>query len=729
MAFQVSPGVNISEVDLSTVVPAVSTTSGAIAGVFRWGPVNERVLVSSEVELARIFGKPKTNFNVETFFTAADFLAYSNQLYVVRVSLGSPSAYQTGGGTPATVEYTNVSGAFTLADQTYAVTVVNGVFAIGGQEQLPVTFRSGVNYRFDVSDASNDGFDLSFGETDGGAEIAGVTRFGVPGTAGAYVNVEVTETTPAEFFYFDTVTSGMGSTGKTVLAGSGQEFTIEKTPTEYNVTITAGGQNYMVGDVVVVSGADLGGASPENDLTITVDTVLDPDGDFVGSISAVTPSGTVNPESVADLITHFVSKYPGAAGNSIRVDVINSVNYNSMESAKYFDEAPGSNIVHVAIVDVNGEFTGVAGSTLEIYEGLSLIEGAQEVDGTNIYIKDVINLQSNYIQIPDATLATSTPAGQNLLQNGSDGPGEGDDGVFSELTSDNRGYGLFRSPNDVDVSLILQGKASGGTASTGLAKHIVQNICEVRKDCVAFVSPPSSTVVNVNRDDMMNLITSFVNSLAVDSSYGVMDSGYKYRYDKYNDRYVYVPMNGDVAGLCVRTDSQRDPWFSPAGYNRGFIKNVIKLAFNPNQGERDALYKLGVNPIMSQPGQGILLFGDRTMTRKYSAFDRINVRRLFIVLEKAVANASKFTLFEFNDEFTRAQFVNLIEPFLRDVQGRRGIYDFKVVCDATNNTSEVIDRNEFVGDIYVKPARSINYVQLNFVAVRSGVEFEEIVGR
>jgi phage tail sheath protein FI len=208
-----------------------------------------------------------------------------------------------------------------------------------------------------------------------------------------------------------------------------------------------------------------------------------------------------------------------------------------------------------------------------------------------------------------------------------------------------------------------------------------------------------------------------------------MDSGWKYMYDKYNDVYRYVPLNGDIAGLCVRTDTERDPWFSPAGFNRGQIRNIVKLAFNPSKTQRDELYRNSINPVASFPGEGTVLFGDKTLQSKPSSFDRINVRRLFIVLEKAIARAARASLFEFNDEFTRSSFVNLVEPFLREVQGRRGIFDFRVVCDATNNTPEVIDRNEFVGDIYVKPTRSINFIQLNFVAVRTGVAFDEIVGR
>ena len=264
---------------------------------------------------------------------------------------------------------------------------------------------------------------------------------------------------------------------------------------------------------------------------------------------------------------------------------------------------------------------------------------------------------------------------------------------------------------------------AGGASST-LAANVI-SLASGRKDSIAFISP---ALANVQAADPVSAITNFRNVLT-STSFAVMDSNWKYQYDKYNDTYRWIPCNGDVAGLCAQTDRDRDPWFSPAGFNRGQLKNVIKLAFNPNQTQRDTLYKAGVNPVVSFPGDGTVLFGDKTMLNKPSAFDRINVRRLFIVLEKAIAKAARASLFEFNDEFTRAQFVNLVEPFLRLVQGRRGIYDFRVVCDDTNNSPEVIDRNEFVGDIYIKPAKSINFIQLNFVAVRTGVAFDEIVGR
>jgi phage tail sheath protein FI len=283
----------------------------------------------------------------------------------------------------------------------------------------------------------------------------------------------------------------------------------------------------------------------------------------------------------------------------------------------------------------------------------------------------------------------------------------------------------------------MQGVARTDVSDGYLAGELAK-ICESRMDAIAFASPPKNKVLTLNntlnisaREDVISWADSVLTNAgdARVQSYLVLDSGYKYRYDRYNDRYIYTPLNGDIAGLCARTDELRDPWFSPAGYNRGGIKNIIKLAYNPVKTDRDELYKASVNPVITQPGQGTVLFGDKTAVRTASAFDRINVRRLFIVLEKAITRASRSTLFEFNDEFTRAQFRNLIEPFLRDIQGRRGIYDYKVVCDETNNTPEIIDRNEFVGDIYIKPARAINFIRLNFVAVRTGVEFEEIIGQ
>ena len=296
----------------------------------------------------------------------------------------------------------------------------------------------------------------------------------------------------------------------------------------------------------------------------------------------------------------------------------------------------------------------------------------------------------------------------------------GADGTISTANVVNA-YTTFSNSESVDIALIVSGPADQ-TIATSLI-----SLVESRKDALVFLSPEKADVVD-NAGSEVTDIVAYRNSLS-STSYAVMDSGWKYQYDKYSDVYRWVPLNGDIAGLCARTDLERDPWFSPGGLNRGIIKNVIKLSWNPNKTDRDGLYVKGVNPVVAFQGEGTVLFGDKTMLAKPSAFDRINVRRLFIVLEKAIARASRFSLFEFNDQFTRAQFVNLVEPFLRDVQGRRGITDFRVVCDESNNTPEVIDRNEFIGDIYIKPARSINFIQLNFVAVRTGVSFDEIVGQ
>jgi phage tail sheath protein FI len=285
------------------------------------------------------------------------------------------------------------------------------------------------------------------------------------------------------------------------------------------------------------------------------------------------------------------------------------------------------------------------------------------------------------------------------------------------------GFELFSNSELYDISLVLLGKADATTA-----QYVINNICETRLDCVAFISPINTSTGDIiigSTDTQVNQINAYRNALS-STSYAVMDSGFKYQYDRYNDKYRYIPLNGDIGGLCARADFTNDPWFSPGGLNRGQIKNVVRLAVNPNKTMRDNLYKNGVNPVVTFPGEGTVLFGDKTLLAKPSAFDRINVRRLFIVMEKAIATAAKFQLFEFNDGFTRAQFKNLVEPFLRDVQGRRGITDFVVKCDESNNTGEVIDRNEFVADIFVKPNRSINFITLNFIAARSAINFSEI---
>jgi len=421
---------------------------------------------------------------------------------------------------------------------------------------------------------------------------------------------------------------------------------------------------------------------------------------------------------------------------------------------KYFDQfnsAPGTTTdvsnnggsndeLHIIVIDEDGGISGAAGTILESYEGLSQASDAKTTSGATNFYADVIYNQSDFIywMDHDTTLANagSTKQGQTF-----DNAGSSATALFtsslSSGTDDNAptngelalAYDLFKDGETVDVNLLLTGPSQTGTDVTGVTKATaVIDVAESRKDVVAFISPARADVVSIqDAIEQTAKVKEFADALS-SSSYAVLDSGYKYMYDKYNDVYRFVPLNGDIAGLCARTDNVADAWFSPAGLNRGQIRGSVKLAYSPNKSQRDTLYRARINPVATFPGQGTVLFGDKTMLSKPSAFDRINVRRLFIVLEKAISTASKFQLFEFNDEFTRAQFRNSVEPFLRDVQGRRGLTDFLVVCDDTNNTGEVIDRNEFRADIFIKPNRSINFITLNFVATRTGVSFSEVAG-
>jgi len=438
----------------------------------------------------------------------------------------------------------------------------------------------------------------------------------------------------------------------------------------------------------------------------------------------------------------FVARYAGTMGNSLEIQVCAKTSlFAGWAYASYFTSAPGTSEyassvggtldeMHIVVVDKLGYFTGTAGTVLETYGFVSAASDAT-INGVSNYYKQVIFNNSKYVYVMDpvdyATTSTTwgtTAAGKTFGNPVTIQVVTLAGGVTTAPTDGNlqSAYDLFVNKEAVDISLVL----TGGHSVT-VQQYVIDNVAISRADCVAFVSPRYVDVVNQGGSESTN-ITNWLSSLSRSSSYVVADSGWKYQLDKYNNVYRWIPLNADIAGLCVNTDTVRDPWFSPAGLNRGAIKNCVKLAWNPTKTFRDALYKQGVNPVVSMPGQGTVLFGDKTLLAKPSAFDRINVRRLFIVLEKAIAQAAKFSLFELNDEFTRAQFVALVVPFLRDIQGRRGITDFKVVCDSTNNTAQVIDSNQFVGDIYIKPARSINYIQLNFVAVGTGVDFTTVVG-
>jgi len=566
MAFQLSPGVLVTEKDLTAVVPSVSTTAGGFAGAFQWGPVDQVVTIDSENSLVERFGKPNSTV-YKSFFTAANFLSYGNNLQVIRV-----------------------------------VNQGTAKNAIANASATAVLIKNEDNYTSDYVDGS-----ASVGE--------------------------------------------------------------------------------------------------------------------------------------------FAAKYPGALGNSLRVSMADANTYATWGFASLFDAAPGTSTyvtdlggrhdeVHVIVIDEDGLWTGQKNTVLEKFPFASKAIDAKKPDGTNAFYRDVINNVSKYVwwmdhptgantsNVISATGSSWGTAAQgttfaNLTSNvtvslslgvSADAPSDGN--IMSALST-------FSNSELYDVSLIPL-----GDASTTVAIHAINSVAEIRKDAIVFISPDQASVVDNIGTEATDVVT--YREALPSSSYAVMDTGWKYQYDRYNDVYRYIPLNGDTAGLAVRTDLVADPWFSPAGFNRGQIKNVVKLAYSPNATDRDTLYKKGVNSVVTFPGQGTVLFGDKTLLSKPSAFDRINVRRLFIVLEKAIATAAKFQLFEFNDGFTRAQFRNLVEPFLRDVQGRRGITDFKVVCDETNNTGEIIDRNEFVADIFVKPARSINFIQLNFVATRTGISFEEV---
>ena len=450
----------------------------------------------------------------------------------------------------------------------------------------------------------------------------------------------------------------------------------------------------------------------------------------------------------------WAAKHPGILGNSLKVSMI-SQGISSFSGWAYsgnFDAAPGTSTaaaavgvtndeLHIAVIDEDGAISGTAGTVLETFGFLSQASDAKKDDGTSNYYVDVITSQSNYIRWIDHDSTNLDEAGFTLAAAkaaNTDSEGSNQfkthtaaiEASLSGGTDDNAptvgeiaaGFDLLSDAETVDVNLLFA--AADADGAEAIAEDLI-SIVNARKDCMAFISPPLEDTVN-NATPAAS-VKAFADGLT-STSYASCDSTALYVYDKYNDKYRYIAASGHMAGLCANTDNVADAWFSPAGVNRGQLLGVTKLAFNPKKADRDSLYKARVNPIVSLPGQGTLLFGDKTLLSRPSAFDRINVRRLFIALEKAVSTAAKAQLFEFNDEFTRAQFRNLVEPFLRDVKGRRGLSDFSVVCDTTNNTSSVIDGNKFVADIFIKPARSINFITLSFVATRSGVEFSEISG-
>jgi phage tail sheath protein FI len=640
MAFQVSPGVLVQERDLTRIIPAVSTSVGAIAVQFSKGPLDEIVTVSSEQELVDTFGKPNST-NFEDWFSAANFLQYSNALRVVRAT-----------NTGLLNATSNTSGILIKNTQDYQDNYSTGSASIG---------------TFAAREAGSYGNNLQVSTCP---------------SATAYSTAAVTTVNDA--------TTAVGDT---------------------TVTLTAG-TDINVGDIVEFSttaaGTDYDGYKYRVTVVATNDiTFVRADSGQGGLQVALTNGANVK------RYWRYYDQVAGAPGTS-----------------PYASERSGVNDeIHVIVVDQDGGISGTAGTILEVFDSASKAADAKSPQGDSNYYVDVIYNKSKYVYWMDhnasgsnwgsnASGTTFTAVNVPTLESLSGGS----DGSTVTVGQRKTAYEKFQDAETVDIGLII-----GGTCSSTHIDNLI-TIAENRKDAMAFVSPERADVVNVASANTQTLNVIDAYSGIRSSSYVVFDSGYKYQYDRYNDVYRYVPLNGDMAGLAARTDLIADSWYSPAGFNRGNVRGAVKLAYNPNKTQRDDLYRSRINPVVTFPGQGTVLFGDKTGLSAPSAFDRINVRRLFITLEKAISTASKFQLFEFNDEFTRANFRNIVEPFLREVQGRRGITDFLVVCDETNNTGDVIDRNEFVAEIYVKPARSINFITLTFIATRTGVSFEEIAG-
>ncbi len=677
MSFLSSPGVHVREIDLTNVVPSVATTIGAIAMPAQKGPVGEITTIGSEEDLVKTFGKPNSS-NFEWWFTASSFLQYSDQLKVVRPTSGFLNAGEASG----------------------------------------VLIKNDTVYLDDYWTESGDGTVTS---NDWYARSAG--------TWGNSIGIQVC---PSATVYEQHLGSNNLVNEGSVAVGD-TEIIVDDAD--------ASGYAFNVGDLISFSTAD-----SSSDASAFAYTAGDEGNEY--EVTAINTS--------TNALTIRLAGDPNGAGLAAAI-ADNSYIRRRWAFYNLFDGAPGTSQwatdngrgsndeLHIVVYDTTGDITGydynTAGqqtnSVIERFSKLSKCPVAKSPQGDSIYYPDVIFRQSEYIYWGDhiaagsnwGTDTTTTYTAVNTLTVVSLTGGTDDYSVTAgELKT---AYKLFEDTESIDINLVLSGPSSGVANTTaGMDTHgtMIIDLCETRKDCVGFISPYRAGVVNVATSiaQTANVIKGF--DTLPSSSYAVFDSGYKYIYDKYNDVYRYVPLNGDTAGLCANADKVADPWYSPAGYNRGHVRGAIKLAYNPKNSERDQLYRKRINPVVNYPGQGVLLFGDKTALSKPSAFDRINVRRLFLVLEKAIAIASKYQLFEFNDEFTRAQFRNMVEPFLRDVQGRRGIFDFKVVCDSTNNTGEVIDRNEFIGDIYIKPARSINFITLNFIAVRTGVAFSEVGG-
>lgn len=677
--FGISPGVNVSEYDLTTTIAAVSTSIGGIAGIFAWGPVGQPMLISSEPNLVQVFGEPNSNC-ASTWFTASSFLGYSNNLYVVRCANTSANAV--------------VNAAFNAIANIASANVANNIVPNAN------AFYNHGGYDPNV---------IYIGKYPGG--LGNTLQVSICDSVNAYSSNVTTATTANLSFT-------IGSNVATAVFGNA-----------VNASANAFVATVAIGDWLLVGNSSIG----TQYLEIT---------------SATVASNSTNTTATVTFNEYYMVKYPWSSNTVQRYwEFWNSFGAAPIQTPFVANNNSNTAAVdgqHVVIIDNLGFITGTPGTVLETYQNVSRATDAVTPGGISNYYQNVISQNSNWAwSVNDRSGAVSNTsfnivASTNYLPLTLNFVG-GQDG-FTESTVDlgtvATGYDQYQSGVNIDVNLLMQGKPIGGTTVSqnitcnnfNLAQYIIDNVVSKRLDCVAFITPDDG-VVTSNPGNEPNALVAWINAVNRSTSYAVCDSGFKYMYDKYNDVYRYVPMNGDIAGLCARTDATRASWWSPAGLNRGQILNVVKLRYNPTKPARDILYPNAVNPVVSFPNQGVVLYGDKTMLgNPTSAFSRINVRRLFITVEKAIATSAKFSLFEFNDPFTQSQFVNLVTPYLRTVKGQRGITDFLVVCDSTNNTGAIIDAEQFVGDIYIKPARAINFIQLNFVAVGTDVAFTEVVG-
>jgi hypothetical protein len=764
MAFQVSPGVNVTETDLTGIVPAVATTTGAFGGVFRWGPIGIPALVGSETQLVSQFGKP-TNFNAESFFTCANFLGYAQALYVARaanttgvsntqsVNMSNGSANLTANG--IAILGSNTSGlAYSVAGpgiaaNTQVVSWTANQIVLSSNATLTNTAQIVAFYNSNAAfSAVAAGVELPTSplaslivanpnqyiekQGDFDTNVQWIAKY--PGLLGNSLTVSVCDSAQQyqsniNFLESNNVSNAYLSFG---VGSNVAVLTVSNSATGNDITSATWAntiiQQLTVGDFLVAGNVATIGTQKIN----------------VTGIGAVVPTLSGQSNTGTCTVQIALANPYGLSANVQVQSVVRQWQYVSTvgsvpgqtQYVSQFGNTAANDALHVVIVDSLGAFSGVPGTVLETYQNLSRATDAKTQNGQTNYYATVISSASQYVWYandrPGALSANAYNVASSTnkdpynvqMEFGSDGDGE----TVVPVSVLAGAYGLFQSSEDIDVSLIMTGKAriTDGISGEQIPNYLIQNVVQDRNDCVLFVSPPLEDVVN-NKGYEATDIVAFRNNVT-STSYAVMDSGYKYQYDKYNDVYRWIPLNGDIAGLCAYTDQVQNPWWSPAGFNRGQINNVVRLAYNPKQADRDLLYVNGVNPVVTFPGQGTILYGDKTLLSQPSAFDRINVRRLFIVIEKAISTAAQNELFEFNDAFTQAAFVNMIDPYLRNIEGLRGIQDYLIVCDSTNNTPTVIDANQFVATIYVKPARSINFIQLNFVAVATGVDFTEITG-